>query len=451
MSACVLNALHQEVKSAVAKQSFLLERNGNGKVPFLRVTAPADGLCAYHSALGSLTYNSWKAIARHDNGVAVNRCVEQAESSAAKRLREYALQNTPPDDAIIAEQAGEAQQHYSLDVGELSWLGVSTKLAIRCTISPEALMGTFFSWILLWRWLCNTVLYSFVPFTILCYVYCIVYGNVLYCIVPCAVLAQPRWGSAGVPGLQECHECTVQYCIVMYCAVWMGWFKATYAGEPLYCAVLCCRCCCCFILQLWMQLEYIIVSISPPHRVQVPCCCRSNAWCSATACFSRSDMDGGRNSYCTVMYCTVVFHMAVGASDTILQVTWRAMECKPFEPDHKVQHRFFWLSGQTDWVCKTLTVLYCNHLIYCIVQECNPFGTALIMYYLTCIERHVQWNGWQLIRRSPVVTSCHGDVRQSRSCWSCSVYDCSSLQVRLSTWLHKQHRKRRTCCNQCKA
>lgn len=131
-----MNAIRSQLKIAIQEQSIKLETTG--KVPFIRVSAPPDGLCAYHSVLGSLSYHSWKQVKRYDNGIAVNRRIAKSESQSAHQLRGYALLQTPENDPVIAEQALEAQKSTTLDIGELSWLGQSLNLAIRCYISDEA-------------------------------------------------------------------------------------------------------------------------------------------------------------------------------------------------------------------------------------------------------------------------------------------------------------------------
>eukprot|EP00435_Cladocopium_sp_Y103_P013387 s2422_g3.t1 len=113
----VMNAMRSQIKTAAQEAASKLERCG--KVPFVRIPAPPDGLCAYHSLVGSLTYPSWGQVTRHPNGIAVNRRISRSESDVAHQLREYALLQTPENDPIIAEQALEAQQATTLDIGEL--------------------------------------------------------------------------------------------------------------------------------------------------------------------------------------------------------------------------------------------------------------------------------------------------------------------------------------------
>ncbi len=136
MTSGVLNALQKHIADSAVQQAAILQKKD--QVPFVRVPAPPDGLCAYHSIIGSLTFPCWGKISRSPTGFAINGRIEQAEAAAAKRLREYALESTPENDPIIAEQALEAMKGYTVDVGELSWLGQSLGMALRCTISQEA-------------------------------------------------------------------------------------------------------------------------------------------------------------------------------------------------------------------------------------------------------------------------------------------------------------------------
>ena len=131
-----MNAIRSQIMMVIHEQSSKLEKAG--KLPFLRVPAPPDGLCAYHSILGSLTYPTWKQVTRHPNGIAVNRRISSSESRSAHQLRGYALQQTPENDSVIVEQALEAQKSTTVDIGELSWLGQSLNLAIRCYITDKA-------------------------------------------------------------------------------------------------------------------------------------------------------------------------------------------------------------------------------------------------------------------------------------------------------------------------
>lgn len=56
----------------------------------------------------------------------------------ARELRQLALDTTDLNDPVMAEMAKTAEQYMSLDVVELSWLGSTLDLAIRCTIEEKA-------------------------------------------------------------------------------------------------------------------------------------------------------------------------------------------------------------------------------------------------------------------------------------------------------------------------
>lgn len=136
VTALVMNALHKEIHTLAEQRAGQLQSSSLEN--FVKVPVPPDGLCAYHSIVGSLSYESWSKVSRYANGFAVNPRVEQTESKTVKRLREHALVHTPENDPVIAEQALEAQKSLTVDIGELSWLGASLDLAIRCSISTEA-------------------------------------------------------------------------------------------------------------------------------------------------------------------------------------------------------------------------------------------------------------------------------------------------------------------------
>jgi len=135
VAAHALNALQQEVRAAV--EDHITQAQKQGQIPFKRIPAPADGLCMYHCIMGTATLSSWTQVSRNSGGIAVNRRQERAESNAANTLRELALQSTPETDPVIMEQALCAQQALSVDVSELSWLGQSLGISIRCTIEDK--------------------------------------------------------------------------------------------------------------------------------------------------------------------------------------------------------------------------------------------------------------------------------------------------------------------------
>ena len=132
----VLSALYQHVQDVVAAKSD--DSVGGAKRQYSIHSAPPDGLCCYHSVLGSLQFGSWSKVARHEGGFAVNTRHVRQEAADAASLRQLALESTDTSDPTMVELAQRASQGLSLDVCELSWLGHTLDLAIRCTIDDKA-------------------------------------------------------------------------------------------------------------------------------------------------------------------------------------------------------------------------------------------------------------------------------------------------------------------------
>lgn len=131
-----MNALQHEIRSAATTRMVQLDRAN--KSCFRRHLAPADGLRAYHCIIGAFTFSTWSEVSRNRSGIAVNPRLESIEARSAVSLRDHALQFMPTHNPTLAEQALEAQQAYSVDVCELSWLGEALGVSIRCSITQEA-------------------------------------------------------------------------------------------------------------------------------------------------------------------------------------------------------------------------------------------------------------------------------------------------------------------------
>lgn len=101
-------------------------------------SAPPDGLCCYHSILAGLRFEEWSEVARAPDGFAVNARVVEKESTNAKQLRQLALDSTDKRDQLMVEMSKSAQDRLTVDVLELTWLGKTLNLAIRCTIEAKA-------------------------------------------------------------------------------------------------------------------------------------------------------------------------------------------------------------------------------------------------------------------------------------------------------------------------
>ena len=130
----MLTALYQQVQEANAVDH---HHDAGPKRQYRFHSAPPDGLCCYHSVLGSLKIDEWYQIARHSSGFAVNSRRVKEEGREAEALRKLALASTDRTDPTMVQLAENASKHLSLDVSELSWLGNTLDLAIRCTISEQ--------------------------------------------------------------------------------------------------------------------------------------------------------------------------------------------------------------------------------------------------------------------------------------------------------------------------
>lgn len=133
----VYDAVVRQVQHAVSLSKH--QESNNGLRQFRVISAPPDGLCCYHSVLGTLKFDEWSRIARHESGFAVNGRTVKEEADAAHALRKLALESTDRlDDPILVAMASKAAQSLSLDVHELAWLGNTLDLAIRCSVDEKA-------------------------------------------------------------------------------------------------------------------------------------------------------------------------------------------------------------------------------------------------------------------------------------------------------------------------
>lgn len=136
VAALVCKAVGEHLQETVlkAKAQFTCDR----LKPFRKYCAAPDGLCAYHSILGTLRFQQWSQVHRCSAGFALNARTQKWESEQAMALRELAIASTPLDQPVLVQMASEAKQFLTLDICELSWLGCTLNLCIRCSISDEA-------------------------------------------------------------------------------------------------------------------------------------------------------------------------------------------------------------------------------------------------------------------------------------------------------------------------
>lgn len=131
------DAVVRQVQHAVSLSQS--QSSNIGLRQFRLCSAPPDGLCCYHSVLGTLKFDEWSCIARHESGFAKNSRTVKEEAEAAYAMRKLALESSDElDDPILAAMASKAAQSLSLDVHELSWLGNTLDLAIRCSVDEKA-------------------------------------------------------------------------------------------------------------------------------------------------------------------------------------------------------------------------------------------------------------------------------------------------------------------------
>lgn len=101
---------------------------------FQKCDVPADGLCFFHSILGSMD-ESWSQIPR-ENGWAINKRIRKKEEDMAKGLRGVALSGMGRSGHDHSERLdGILRGHVDLD--DVDLLAKALGLAVRCTIPKE--------------------------------------------------------------------------------------------------------------------------------------------------------------------------------------------------------------------------------------------------------------------------------------------------------------------------
>ena len=123
-----------QAKSAVAKamEKYLVESmttdSPDDTCAFWKWTSPPDGYCFWHAVLAGLN-DSYRRVARRENGFPVNPRREKAESQAAKNLMMTCVGSADAD-AMFKNGYVELQQ--------IRDIGLQLNLAIRVTIEDEA-------------------------------------------------------------------------------------------------------------------------------------------------------------------------------------------------------------------------------------------------------------------------------------------------------------------------
>lgn len=103
---------------------------------------PADGLCFWHSILGTLEFDSWSIVPRKESGYSTNNRIVKAEEDRARSLMENTLAKAS-ENGVSSFKLDEIQSTGSVDLKHLQWIAEALKFNIRCTIDDEAESGGY--------------------------------------------------------------------------------------------------------------------------------------------------------------------------------------------------------------------------------------------------------------------------------------------------------------------
>ena len=99
---------------------------------------PADGNCFFHSVLGALNYDRYKAAQRKDNGYAIERHHVQAEEALASKLRSSLLDGDREDAEWRKVVEMLMARSGSVDLTAVPSISWKLGIGLRLTIEPEA-------------------------------------------------------------------------------------------------------------------------------------------------------------------------------------------------------------------------------------------------------------------------------------------------------------------------
>lgn len=103
---------------------------------------PADGLCFWHSILGTLEFDSWNIVPRKESGYSTNNRIVKTEEDRARSLMENTLVRAA-ENGVSSYKIDEVQMMGSVDMKHLQWIADALKFNIRCTVDDEAESGGF--------------------------------------------------------------------------------------------------------------------------------------------------------------------------------------------------------------------------------------------------------------------------------------------------------------------
>ena len=120
------------VSQAICNQlgKVVSSEQGMEKQCFEKKAVPPDGYCFWHSVLAGLQPERFCRIERSENGWAINKRQEKLEETAAKHLLQL---------AVDAGLDPNLFKHGYVDVAHIASVAKKLNLAVRCTMSNEAL------------------------------------------------------------------------------------------------------------------------------------------------------------------------------------------------------------------------------------------------------------------------------------------------------------------------
>lgn len=145
------NALgHTTTSNMVSTLSALLKKNIKQKVAdklkrssssagtssLSEQSTPADGLCFWHSVLGTLDYDNWVAVPRKDSGYAINPRSVKHEEDTARQLMEAVMERAT-ENGVDPTVITEIKRTGCVNVEDLPWVSKALNMKIRCTIDDE--------------------------------------------------------------------------------------------------------------------------------------------------------------------------------------------------------------------------------------------------------------------------------------------------------------------------
>ena len=130
----VAQAIHQHLER---KANTVTAKHASSQpgVCLQKFPIPPDGLCFWRSIIASLQPEAYKRVLRHPSGFAVNPRVERHESQTARSLMALAAGGSSNQDEMF--RGGY------VDISQIAGIGELLNLAIRVTMSDEALISPY--------------------------------------------------------------------------------------------------------------------------------------------------------------------------------------------------------------------------------------------------------------------------------------------------------------------